>query len=110
MAERILLLSEPHSARLSSIRASAFTLCSYIDGVTGSGATATVNTRSSWTTARLRVGGRPGKRLMQRESVDLVAAARIEFCDQRIVPGNDAVRVAGQALDGFPARAHVADV
>jgi hypothetical protein len=47
MAERILLLSEPHSARLSSMRASAFAVCSYIEEVTGSGATATVNTRPS---------------------------------------------------------------
>ena len=61
---QILLLSVPQSARLSSIRASAFTLCSYIEGVTGSDATATVNTRPSWTTARLRVGVRPGKRLI----------------------------------------------
>src|ERR1700744_5967733 len=62
MADKILFLPVPHSARLSSMRARALTLCSYIEGVTGSGATATVNTRSSWTTARLRVGVRPGKR------------------------------------------------
>src|SRR5882757_8952558 len=64
MAERILLLSEPHKARLSSIRASALALCSYIDGLTGSGATATVKTRSSCATARLRVGVSPGKRMI----------------------------------------------
>src|ERR1700731_3636873 len=64
MAERILLLSEPHSARLSSMRASALAVCSYIEAVTGSGATATVNTRLSRTTARLRVGVRPGNRLI----------------------------------------------
>src|SRR5690349_15649182 len=64
MAERILLLSVPHSARLSSMRASALTLCSYIEGLTGSGATATVNTRSLCTTARLRVGVRPAKRVI----------------------------------------------
>src|SRR4030095_17080013 len=64
MAERILLLSVPHSARLSSIRPSAFTLCSYIEGLTGSGATATVKTRSPCATARLRVGVRPAKRVI----------------------------------------------
>src|SRR5882724_2261967 len=64
MAERILLLSVPHGARLSSIRASAFTLCSYIEGLTGSGAAATVKTRSSCATARLRVGVRPAKRVI----------------------------------------------
>src|SRR4051794_10836245 len=64
IAERILLLSEPHKARLSSIRASALALCSYIDGLTGSGATATVKTRSSCATARLRVGVSPGKRVI----------------------------------------------
>jgi len=45
-AERILLY--PTAQReLSSIRASAFAPCSYIEAVTGSGATATVSTRSS---------------------------------------------------------------
>src|SRR6188508_500281 len=71
MAERILLLYVPHSARLSSIRASAFTLCSYIEGLTGSGATATVKTRSSCATARLRVGVRPAKRVIMRFSLAL---------------------------------------
>src|SRR3954462_2125431 len=100
MAERILLLSVPHSARLSSMRASAFTLCSYIDGLTGSGATATVKTRSSCATARLRVGVRPAKRVimgsalfrkrarrrqMQREGIHLVAGARIDFRHDRIM-------------------------
>src|SRR3954471_123645 len=64
MAERILLLSEPQKARLSSIRASALALCSYIEGLTGSGATATVKTRSACATARLRVGVSPGKRVI----------------------------------------------
>src|ERR1041385_8506044 len=66
MAERILVLSVPHSARLSSIRASALALCSYIEGLTGSGATATVKTRSSCATARLRVGVSPAKRVIIR--------------------------------------------
>ena len=46
------------------MRASALTVCSYIDGLTGSGATATVKTRSSCATARLRVGVSPGKRVI----------------------------------------------
>src|SRR3954465_10814235 len=111
MAERILLLSEPHKARLSSIRASALALCSYIDGLTGSGATATVKTRSSCATARLRVGVSPEKRVimpasaslfhersrrrqMQRERIDLVAGARIDLAHDRIVTGDEAVGMA----------------
>src|SRR4029450_431814 len=90
MAERILLLSVPHNARLSSIRASAFTLCSYIEGLTGSGATATVKTRSPGATARLRVGVRPAKRvIMGRLRLDLGALALTKvFRDDReiIVP------------------------
>ena len=39
---------------------------------------------------------------MQRERIDLVAGARIDFADDRIVPGNEAVGMAGQPLDGFP--------
>src|SRR4029453_8722194 len=66
MAERILLLSVPHSARLSSIRASALALCSYIEELTGWGATATEKTRSSGATARLRVGVSPEKRVIIR--------------------------------------------
>src|SRR3978361_2217985 len=46
---------------------------------------------------------------MQREGVDLVAGTRIDLGDDRIVAGNDAVGMAGQALDGFPADAPVAD-
>src|SRR5215470_6464807 len=90
MAERILLLSVPHSARLSSIRASAATLCSYIEGLTGSGATATVKTRSPCATARLRVGVRPAKRvIMGRLRLDLGSLALTKvFCDdwEIIVP------------------------
>src|SRR3982074_3544068 len=70
MADKILALSEPHSLRLSSTRASALTVCSYIDGVTGSGATATVRMRPSCSTARLRVGVRPGKRVIMIVLVD----------------------------------------
>ena len=50
------------------MRASALTLCSYIEGVTGSGATATVRMRPSCSTARLRVGVKPGKRVIMRDS------------------------------------------
>src|SRR3954466_9961171 len=70
MADRILLLSVPHSFRLSSTRASALTVCSYIDGVTGSGATATVRMGPSCSTARLGVGVRPGKRVIMVVLVD----------------------------------------
>ncbi len=47
---------------------------------------------------------------MQREGVDLVAGARVEFGDQRVVTWNDAIGVPGQPLDGFPPRTHVADI
>src|SRR3984957_6864313 len=50
------------------------------------------------------------RRLMQRKGVDLVAGARIELCDQRIMARNDPVGMAGQAFDGFPALTHVADI
>src|SRR6266550_1727424 len=83
MAERILLLSVPHSARLSSIRASDFALCSYIEALTGSGATATVKTRSSWATARLRVGVSPAKRWIIRDL--LLAAINMLGDDREII-------------------------
>ena len=50
------------------MRTSALTVCSYIEGVTGSGATATVRMRPSCSTARLRVGVKPGKRVIMRDS------------------------------------------
>jgi hypothetical protein len=47
---------------------------------------------------------------MQREGIDLVAGARIEFGDQRVVPGNNAVGMAGEPLDGFLPLTHIANV
>jgi hypothetical protein len=47
---------------------------------------------------------------MQGIGIDLVAGARINLGDQRIVAGNDAIRMAGKPLDDFPALAHIADV
>src|SRR5689334_22933488 len=108
------------------MRASALTLCSYIEGLTGSGATATVKTRSSWATARLRVGVSPAKRWiirnlrllhersrrrqMQRKRIDLVAGARIDLAHDRIVTRDETIGMTGQPLDDFPALRHVADI
>src|SRR6185436_10633772 len=92
MAERILLLSVPHSARLSSIRASALALCSYIEELTGSGATATVKTRSSCATARLRVGVSPAKRV-------IIGNLRLASID---MPGDDReIIIPRTGSDGF---------
>src|SRR5258705_10079469 len=47
---------------------------------------------------------------MQRIGVDLVAGARIDFGHDRIVPGDDAVGMAGKTLDDFPSLEHVAEI
>src|SRR5258708_40195927 len=53
-------------------------------------------------------GARRGE--MQREGIDLVAGARIDFRDDRIVPRDEAIGVAGEALDDLPALRHVPDI
>src|SRR5689334_14925022 len=53
---------------------------------------------------------RPRRRLVQGPRIDLVAGARIDFGDNRIMPGDEAIRMAGETLDGLPSRHHVADV
>lgn len=45
---------------------------------------------------------------MQRERIDLVAGARIDLADDRVVTGNEAIGMTGQSLDGLPALRHVA--
>src|ERR1700716_3592717 len=47
---------------------------------------------------------------VQRVGVDLVAGARIDLGHDRIVAGDDAVGVAGEALNGIPALEHVAEI
>jgi hypothetical protein len=47
---------------------------------------------------------------MQGKGVDLIAGARIDLGDNRIVTGDDAVGMAGEPLDGFPACAHLSDI
>ncbi len=47
---------------------------------------------------------------MQGIRIHLVAGARIDLGHDRIVPGDAAVGLAGEALDDFPAQAHVADI
>ena len=47
---------------------------------------------------------------MQGERIDLVAGARIDFGHHRIVAGDEAVRMAGEPLDGAPALRHVPDI
>src|SRR4051812_24606086 len=49
-------------------------------------------------------------RQMQRVSIDLVAGARIEFGDERVVSGDGAVRMSGEAFDDLPAFHHVAEI
>src|ERR1700722_3963198 len=40
---------------------------------------------------------------VQGERADLVAGARIDLADDRIVPGDDAVNMSGETLHGIPA-------
>src|SRR3981189_1498356 len=47
---------------------------------------------------------------MEREGIGLVAGARIDFGHDRIVPGDDAVGMAGETLRDFPALEHVAEI
>ena len=47
---------------------------------------------------------------MKCEGIGLVAGARVEFGDQRIVARNDAIGMTGETFDNLPALAHVADV
>jgi hypothetical protein len=47
---------------------------------------------------------------MQRERIDLVARAWIDFRDERIMAGDEAIRMAGEALNNLPALRHVADI
>src|ERR1700722_18486388 len=47
---------------------------------------------------------------VQGKCIDLVAGARIDRGDFRIVARDDAIGMTSQPLDGFPALAHVADV
>src|SRR6266404_5821099 len=47
---------------------------------------------------------------VQRIGVDLVVGARIDFGHDRIVPGDDAVGMAGKTLDDFPSLEHVAEI
>src|SRR5664279_4314235 len=53
---------------------------------------------------------RARRRQMQGKRIGLVAGARIDFGDDRIVPGDDAVGMAGEALDRLPADAHLTEI
>src|SRR5216684_9089641 len=47
---------------------------------------------------------------VQRIGVDLVAGARIDFGHDRIVPGDNAVGMAGKTPNDIPALEHVAEI
>src|SRR5947207_12654518 len=47
---------------------------------------------------------------MQREGIGLVAGARIDLGNERIMAGDVTIRMTGEPLDDLPARRHVADV
>ena len=47
---------------------------------------------------------------MQGIGIDLVAGARVDLAHDRIMPGNEAIGMAGETLDDLPSARHVADI